>query len=294
MGLAKSRTGVIALVVTVLCFGGAYPGIIAAESGFTPAPLVLLRSILVSAILVLVALAMRIDLRISARDLALTAVIGQLGISMYQWFLYEAQQVSSAGTAATVINMAPLVTLLASSIYLKEQVPLRRWIGAATAVIGVFVLGISGSTTEFSGIPLLVVAAIGLGLYSVFLKPLVVKYHPIQITLHATWPGAILFIWSGPQLITEMQTAEKSSWLGALALAVIVSVGGYVAWAKAVQLLEVSRAAISYYLVPPVAIIYTFILFGQKPLPLEYLGIAIVILGVAIALSIRSKNAEPS
>lgn len=288
----SQRTGAIALIVTVLCFGGAYPGIIAAETSFTPAPLVLLRSIMVAALLFLLALLMQINLRISLRDLLLTALIGQLGISMYQWLLYEALQVASAGTSATVINMAPVVTLIASSFYLKEQIPLRRWIGVIIAVSGVVVLGFSGSTTDITGLPILIIAAIGLGLYSVFLKPLVVKYHPLSITFHATWPGAIIFAWSGPQLLTEMETAVAKAWLGAAALAIIVSAGGYVAWAKAVQLLEVSKAAISYYLVPPVAIFYTFILFGEEPLPLEYLGIVIVIVGVAVALSSRGRS-EP-
>ncbi|MFZ9284124.1 MAG: EamA family transporter [Candidatus Nanopelagicales bacterium] len=89
-----------------------------------------------------------------------------------------------------------------------------------------------------------------------------------------------------------METAVAKAWLGAAVLAIIVSAGGYVAWAKAVQLLEVSKAAISYYLVPPVAIFYTFILFGEEPLPLEYLGIVIVIVGVAVALSSRGRS-EP-
>lgn len=287
----SSVGGALALAATVLCFGGAYPGIIAAEQSFSPGPLVLLRSLMVTALLALIAIVMKISMRISLRDLMLTAAIGQLGISMYQWFLYEGQQVSSAGTSATVINMAPVVTLLASTFYLKEKVPLRRWLGVWLAVIGVIVLGFSGSTTDASGLPLLIVAAVGLGLYSVFLKPLVVKYHPLSITLHATWPGAILFSWTAPALSNQMQTATQTAWLGALGLAVVVSAGGYVAWAKAVQLLEVSRATIVYYLVPPVAIFYTFVLFGQKPLALEYLGILIVIAGVAVALSGRKANA---
>lgn len=283
-------SGLLALTATVLCFGGAYPGIIAAEQSFAPGPLVLLRSLLVTALLAIIAITMKISLRISAKDLLATAAIGQLGISMYQWFLYEGQQVSSAGTAATVINMAPVVTLLASTWYLNEKVPLRRWLGVWLAIAGVVVLAFSGSTTESTGLPLLLVAAVGLGLYSVFLKPLVLKYHPLNITMHATWPGAVIFIWTTPDLIEQAQTASQSAWLGVLGLAVIVSAGGYVAWAKAVQLLEVSRATIVYYLVPPVAIVYTFILFGQKPLALEYVGILVVIAGVAVALSGRNAN----
>ncbi|MFM1905793.1 MAG: hypothetical protein RIT32_589, partial [Actinomycetota bacterium] len=58
----SQRTGGLALIITVLCFGAAYPGIIAAETSFTPAPLVLLRSIMVAALLFVIALIMRINL----------------------------------------------------------------------------------------------------------------------------------------------------------------------------------------------------------------------------------------
>ena len=269
----------------MLCFAAAYPGIIAAQANFSPAQLVLLRALIVTLALIGLAIAMQISMRISWRDLAVASVLGQLGISGFQWLLYEAQQVSSAGTASTIVNMAPVITLIASALILKEQVSAKRWLGVLIAVIGVVVLGGSGATTDFSGVPLLIVAAVGLGLYSVFLKPLVLKYHPLSVTLHATWPGALVFAWSGPVLMSEIKSAQLAAWLGVMVLALVVSAGGYVAWARAVQLLEVSKAAIVYYLVPPVAVLYTFILFGQQPLPLEYLGIVIVIFGVAVAMS---------
>ena len=286
----RASRGIFALTATVLCFAAAYPGIIAAQANFSPAPLVLLRALIVTLALIGLAIAMQISMRISWRDLAVASVLGQLGISGFQWLLYEAQQVSSAGTASTIVNMAPVITLIASALILKEQVSAKRWLGVLIAVIGVVVLGGSGATTDFSGVPLLIVAAVGLGLYSVFLKPLVLKYHPLSVTLHATWPGALVFAWSGPVLISEIKSAQLAAWLGVMVLALVVSAGGYVAWARAVQLLEVSKAAIVYYLVPPVAVLYTFILFGQQPLPLEYLGIVIVIFGVAVAMSKGKSN----
>lgn len=281
----STSRGIAALTATVLCFAAAYPGIIAAQASFSPAPLVLLRAIIVSLALIGLAIAMRISMQISAQDLIMAAVLGQLGISGFQWLLYQAQQVSSAGTASTIVNMAPVVTLIASAMILKEQVSIKRWLGVLIAVIGVAVLGLSGATTDFAGVPLLIAAAVGLGLYAVFLKPLVLKYHPISVTLHATWPGVLVFGWSAPALISEINIAELKAWVGVLVLALVVSAGGYVAWARAVELLEVSKAVIVYYLVPPVAVLYTFVLFGQRPLPLEYLGIVIVISGVAVAMT---------
>ena len=137
----RASRGIFALTATVLCFAAAYPGIIAAQANFSPAPLVLLRALIVTLALIGLAIAMQISMRISWRDLAVASVLGQLGISGFQWLLYEAQQVSSAGTASTIVNMAPVITLIASALILKEQVSAKRWLGVLIAVIGVVVLG---------------------------------------------------------------------------------------------------------------------------------------------------------
>jgi drug/metabolite transporter (DMT)-like permease len=232
------------------------------------------------------------SLKMKTKDVIFAGVIGQLGVSTYQWVLYEALQVSSAGTSATIINMAPVVSLAVAAVLFKEQIPWRRWLGVILALVGVLVLGASGSTTSNEGIPLLIAAAIGLGLYSVFLKPLVSNYSALAVTFHATWPGAVLFIWATPELLSQIPDATATAWLGVVGLVVVVSAGGYVSMANAVKLLGVSKAAIAYYLVPPVAILYTFLIFGDVPLPLEYLGVAIVIFGVGVALSGQKESAK--
>ena len=140
------------------------------------------------------------------------------------------------------------------------------------------------------GIPILIISAIALGFYSVLIKPLVNKHPPLVVTFYATIPGAIIFSPGIPQLLREIPEASTVGWLGVLGLSIIVSGFGYTANSYAVNYLGVSKTVIVYYLVPPVAIIYTAILFREFPLPLEYLGVAVVILGVVLARSAKSKE----
>lgn len=280
----------ISLIVTVLCFAAAYPGVMATEDSFTSGPLIVLRSFIAGITLYIFIRILKLSIRIPPKDALFAALVGQLGISSYQWLIYEGQRVSSAGTAATIINTAPIFAFLGAAFLWKEKIPLIKWVGVFVAFFGIYILGISGSSQESYGIIYLLISAVALGFFSVLIKPLVNKHHPLVITFYATIPGAIIFSPTIPTLIKELPNASLTGWLGVLALSIIVSGFGYTANSYAVNYLGVSKTVIVYYLVPPVAIFYTSILFREFPLPLEYLGVAVVILGVVLARSTRSKR----
>ena len=289
---SRNSTIVIVFVLTVAFFAAAFPSIRAAEAGFSPSSIVLLRAILATAALALLAAVMRVSLRMPWRDLMLAALIGQLGISMFQWVLNSAIALTSTGVAATMVNTAPLISLLLSAIFLREVIPVLRWVGVAISFVGIYLLGTSDGVTSALGVLLLIIAAISLGIYSVALKPLLARQHPLAVTFHGTWPGIILFAWATPQVMREVDQAPISAWVGVFVLAVVVTCGAYVLLARLLQLLPVSRVALYYYLVPPVAIGYSVLLFQEIPTPRELLGVAIAIGGVALALSARAPQAK--
>lgn len=281
------------LIVTVLCFAAAYPGVMATESSFTSGPLIVLRSLIAGFTLYIFVKAFGFSIKIPAKDALLAGLVGQLGISTYQWLIYEGQRVTSAGTAATIINTAPIFAFLGAAIIWKEKIPLIKWIGVFIAFFGIYLLGISGSAQEFYGLILLIISAVALGFYSVLIKPLVNKHPPLVITFYATIPGALIFSPTIPNLLQEIPNASLTGWLGVFGLSVIVSGFGYTANSYAVNYLGISKTVIVYYLVPPVAIVYTAILFKEYPLPLEYLGVAVVIFGVVLARGVTNLKLIP-
>lgn len=255
----------------------------ATESSFSSGPLIVLRSLLAGLTLYIFIKLFSLTIKIPVKDALLAGLVGQLGISSYQYLIYEGQRVTSAGTASTIINTAPIFAFLGAAFLWKEKIPLVKWIGVFIAFFGIYLLGISGSSQASYGLVLLIISAIALGFYSVFIKPLVTKYHPLVVTFYATIPGALIFSPTIPTLLEEIPKASIVGWLGVVALSVIVSGFGYTANSYAVNYLGVSKTVIVYYLVPPVAIIYTAVLFREYPLPLEYLGVLVVILGVILA-----------
>jgi drug/metabolite transporter (DMT)-like permease len=71
-----------------------------------------------------------------------------------------------------------------------------------------------------------------------------------------------------------------------------VTCGAYVLLARLLQLLPISRVVLYYYLVPPTAILYAIVLFGETPTAQELLGVAVAIAGVVIALSAPGRSMD--
>lgn len=288
----NSRQIVLIFILTVAFFGSSFPAIRVAEESFSPASIVLLRAMFASVALALLALTLRVSLRMPLRDLLIAAAIGQLGISLFQLILNSAIAQTSIGVASTVVNTAPLISLALSALILRESIPLWRWLGMGISFVGIYLLGTSSGVYSSRGLLLLIIAAISLGIYSVALKPLLARQHPLAVTFHGTWPGIIFFAWAAPAVLEEAPSAELDAWIGVAVLVVVVTCGGYVLLARLIQLLPVSRVVVYYYLVPPTAIVYSMVLFRELPSLREAIGVVIVIAGVALALSARTPQAK--
>lgn len=288
----NSRQTVLIFILTVAFFGSSFPAIKVAEESFSPASIVLLRAVFASVALALLALTLRVSLRMPLRDLLIAAAIGQLGISLFQLILNSAIAQTSIGVASTVVNTAPLISLALSALILRESIPLWRWLGMGISFVGIYLLGTSSGVYSSQGLLLLIIAAISLGTYSVVLKPLLARQHPLAVTFHGTWPGIIFFAWAAPAVLAEAPSAEIDAWIGVVVLVVVVTCGGYVLLARLIQMLPVSRVVVYYYLVPPTAIVYSMVLFRELPSLREAIGVVIVIAGVALALSARTPQAK--
>lgn len=287
-----SPKAITVFALTVACFGASFPAIKAAEQSFAPVSIVFLRAVLATGALALLALVLRVSLRMPPRDLLIAAAIGQLGISLFQLILNTAIALTSVGVASTMVNTAPLISLALSAILLREKIPILRWVGVVISIIGIYLLGTSEGVADNWGLVLLLIAALSLGTYSVLLKPLLERQNPLAVTFHGTWPGIFLFAWAIPDVSRDIPDATVSAWLGVAVLVFVVTSGGYVLLARLLQLLPVSRVVLYYYLVPPVAILYSIVLFQELPTAREVLGVIIVIAGVALAMSARTPQAK--
>ena len=121
------------MVITVVLWASAFPGIRVALESFTPASLSLLRSAV--AALALLAGARFAKVRMPARgDLAAIVLCGTTGVAAYQLLLNAGERTVDAGTASLLIATAPIYSLLIANRLLGEPQGEHRVVGFISCV----------------------------------------------------------------------------------------------------------------------------------------------------------------
>src|SRR6266702_1877672 len=249
----RGRAGDVALGVTVLTWASAFPAIRLGLRGFDPWALALLRLLVASAVLGVVAARVRVPTpprRLWPRVL----LAGLLGQTLYQGLLMTAERTVPAGTAALLIATAPVFSVLAASVLLRERLG-RRWVGMAVAFGGAALVGVSLGVGGGAGALIVLAAALCQGLFHVAVKPLAEQLGAVAATAWTTWAGAALLLPAGGLLAHQIPTAGWDAAASAAYLGVVPSAIGFLTWTTAVARTSIARSTVSLYLVPVAALL---------------------------------------
>ncbi|MCJ2069159.1 DMT family transporter [Methylobacterium sp. J-030] len=194
-----------------------------------------------------------------------------------------------AGIAALVGSLQPLLTALLAQPLLGERVSPRRALGILMGFAGAgLVLAPKIGAADPSGIPPLALAVSFLAVLSLTLGTLWQKRTGGRVDLLA---GATLQFVGGMACAIPLALAFGRAWfepvapvwLG-LAWAVLInSVAGILLLLALIRRGAVAGVAALFFLVPPVAAVLGYLLFGEVLTPLQGAGMALAALGVAVA-----------
>ena len=269
---ARSRTWLplAAAVVSIGLWASAFVGIRAAGRAFSPGALALgrltLGSILLGALLLT-----RGWTRPSRRDLGLLLIAGLLWFGLYNVVLNAAEQRVDAGTAAMLINIAPIFIVILAAVFLHERFAPALLVGGAVAFAGV------------AGVILCLVAALACAAGVVAQKPVLARLPAIQVTWLCCTIGALVCLPYAPALVRDVQAAPASgvawmAYLGAFPTSI-----AFTTWAYALARGTAGRTAAMTYLVPAVTILLSWLILGEVPGLVAVLGGALCLVGVYIA-----------
>jgi drug/metabolite transporter (DMT)-like permease len=275
----------VAALVTVALWASAFVGIRSAARQFSPEALAFGRLLVASIVLGALVLA-RGERFPSRRDLPGIAVCGVFWFGLYNIVLNEAERRVDAGTAAMLVNIGPILIALLAGVVLREGFPRLLLAGCAVAFVGAVVIGVATAKhgiTPSWGAVLCLAAALFYAIGVVAQKPLLVRVSPLVITWLACTVGALVCVPFAPRLAHELPRAHATAIGWIVYLAIVPMAIGFLTWGYALARTTAGRMGSTTYLVTPIAVLLGWLILGETPPGLAFLGGALCLTGVAVA-----------
>lgn len=214
------------------------------------------------------------------------AVIGFLMQTVYFGFAYGGMSLGvSAGVAAVIAATQPLIVALAAPIVTGERVGGLRWLGLVVGAVGAVTVVAATSSLRAAvevGLLLSFGSVLGMSAATLYQKRFPVTAHPITVNLVHYVVGAATI--APIAFLTEtMRVDWTPDFIAALAWLVIAN--SLISVALLLFMIrrgEASRVSALFFLIPPIAAIYGWILLGETLPPLAVLGMVVAAVGVAL------------
>ncbi|PWV71961.1 Permease of the drug/metabolite transporter (DMT) superfamily [Prauserella marina] len=285
---AERVKAMIAVGITVVLWASAFVAIRDVGHVLSPGPLALVRIGVAAAALTVVGLARvartRAAVPVSRRSLLLIALYGVLWLAGYTVVLNAGEQHVDAGTAALLVNIAPLLVAFGAGVFLGEGYPRALIVGSLVAFGGVGIIALdSGGQRDWTGVLLCVAAALLYAAGVLIQKAALRGVDGFTATWFACVAGFVVLLPWLPETVGELASAPPGAILGAVYLGLFPTAIGFSTWAYALRRTEAGRLTATTYAVPAVSVLLSSVLLGEVPSVLGLLGGAVCLAGVAIS-----------
>jgi len=203
---------------------------------------------------------------------------GNFGISAI------AVKFGEAGRSAVLTYTMPFWVMVFCYLFLHDRAGPRRWIAAFLAVAGILVVAFASGRAQLGPVVLALIGGVCWGA-GVVLYQHAFRAHKDESTVFAAWqllvggltmaafvpfvPGEGAIQWTLPFVLSLTYTT-----LLATAVAVYL-------WFLLLSRLEAGTAAFGVLLAPVIALIASWFQLGERPPPIESLGLAIILFAIA-------------
>jgi len=215
-------------------------------------------------------------------------LLGVVGNTLYQLgFISGLDRTTASNSALILAAMPSIVALLAVALGFE---PLRPKVlgGVLVATVGVVLVvaarGAGFGGTTMAGDLLTLGAVICWAGYTLGLRVLPPEVSPLRVTMVTTVAGTPGLVLAGlPEMLGMDWSAVGWQGWAALGYATFLSLlVAYVIWNRSVQVVGPSRTVIYMCLTPLVAVVTAAVFLGERPMPLQAVGAALIIGGVLV------------
>ena len=288
-GLITTRT---APVLFVLLWSTGFTGIRYGIPYAPPFTFIAVRMAIASVLLALISLAIT---KRFTHDLPTIGKSILVGITIHGAYLggcfYGVKQGMPAGITALICSLQPVLVSIFSSIFFREQLTLRKWLGLGLGLVGlIMVIAPKLSSTNDNQLPAVGVIAIFIALLGGTSGTLLQKKFGsgVEVLSGTSWQyvatgilmGSLALIFEGGESITW-----NASFIFSLTwLIVALSIGAILILYFLLSRSSASSVSSLYYLVPAVTAVEAYFLFGEKIGLVTALGTLVTIAGIALVV----------
>ncbi|ACR80052.1 protein of unknown function DUF6 transmembrane [Kosmotoga olearia TBF 19.5.1] len=225
-----------------------------------------------------------IEKKLPPREIILLTMIGSLNTIVSMTFLQLSVKFGNASTAATLIATNPLFVTIFAPFFGSEKPSKRKFIGTFLGFVGIliFISGMLEGDT-ITGFLFGIGSAISFALYTLLLKPHVLKHGALTATAYSSFFSGVVYsatlMLFGQFKITSL---NLSSWLILLYLGIGVTGIAYFTFFAAAKRIGASTASRVFYLKPVVATLLAFIFLSEEIGAFKLIGIVVIILSLMI------------
>lgn len=273
-----------ATVAVLLIWASAFVVIRVVGDSLSPGPMALGRLTVGS--LALLALAVRVRRPLPrGKPLGLVMAYGVSWFAGYAVVLNAAERHLDAGTAALLVNFAPIIVAILAGLFMGEGFARPLVVGIVIAFTGVTLIAFGGSGGHSDGL------GIVLGVLSALLFASAVLIQKIVLrsvdAISATWMGCVAgnvaLLGYLPQAVHEMSRAPAGAIVGVVYLGLFPTAIAFTLWAYALTHTDAGRLASTTLVVPAITVLMSWAAVSEVPTALGLVGGATCLTGVAIS-----------
>jgi drug/metabolite transporter (DMT)-like permease len=273
-----------AVIVTVFAWASAFVVIRYAAQDIEPGALSLGR-LLVASLALSAMMTGRKRIRMTPREWALTALVGVAWFAVYSVTLNAGEQTVDAGTAAMLIQLAPILIGILAGFLLGEGFPRMLVVGGLVAFGGTLLIGFATSTgrVDLAGVLLVLLSATVFSVAMVAQKVVLRRIPALQMTWLACLIGTVACLPFAGALVRDLSVAPTLQILGVVYLGLVPTALAFSTWAYALSHTAAGKLGVTTFAVPPITILMGWLFLGEVPPMLAIVGGALSLVGVAIA-----------
>lgn len=270
--------------ISIFLWASAFAGIRVGLEAYSPEHLSVLRFLVGSLFLAILAPFFRVRLP-ALRDVPFLLLLGALGFTVYHTALNYGELTISAGVASLFVATTPIFAALLALLFFRERFGIKGWIGALIGFTGVALSSIgTGEPIQLSsGIFLILLASFSESIYFAFQKKYVEKYGSFAFTAYTIWAGTLFMLVFLPGLDTAVLQAPLDVTLSVLYLGIFPSVVAYLTLAYVTSVVGTSEATSSLYLTPALAFLIAWVWLKEVPSLLTIIGGVVTLGGVLLS-----------